>query len=128
MSSNFVSIALGTSSTWIPSFAKAPWRPSRRAHGRKINRRRVSAFIDLPFNSIADVAVQLDEAPAWTLDQIAGLVFGGLLLTLYFSSSTVDQFVARAQRKELGLCEQCGGLYEMKTCPKDSCPYRSRGS
>lgn len=31
----------------------------------------------------------MDEAPAWTLDQAVGLVFGGLLVLLYLSSSQV---------------------------------------
>ena len=66
----------------------------------------------------------IDEAPAWTLDQIVGLVFGGLLLALYLSASQVDRFVARAQRRELGLCEECGGLNDAASCAEMACPAR----
>jgi hypothetical protein len=37
----------------------------------------------------AELAAAVDEAPVWTLDQAVGLVFGGLLLVLYLSSSQV---------------------------------------
>lgn len=43
----------------------------------------------------ADLAVAVDEAPIWTLDQAVGLVFGGLLLLLYLSSSQVPIRFAR---------------------------------
>ena len=38
---------------------------------------------------LVELAEALDEAPVWTLDQAVGLVFGGLLLLLYLSSSQV---------------------------------------
>ncbi|KAL4418778.1 hypothetical protein ABPG77_001645 [Micractinium sp. CCAP 211/92] len=66
----------------------------------------------------------MDEAPAWTLDQAVGLVFGALLLLLYLSSTQVDKFVARQQRRQLGLCEECGGLYDPATCQQQGCPSR----
>lgn len=66
----------------------------------------------------------MDTAPAWTLDQIAGLVFGGLLVAFYFSSQVIDKAVARSQRRELGLCEECGGVYEAATCQKANCPLK----
>lgn len=34
-----------------------------------------------------DLVAALDEAPEWTLDQAVGLVFGGLLVLLYLSST-----------------------------------------
>ena len=92
-----------------------------------------------------------EESPAWTLDQIAGLVFGVCLLTLQLNADTdtfgmfssyawhgpmqgimlasvllatkVDLFIARAQRRDLGLCEECGGLNEPETCNSSKCPY-----
>lgn len=115
---------------------------------------------------VADIAAAaLDEAPAWTLDQAVGLVFGGLLLLLYLSSTQVqsggmhaccactpaahalglhatpapiicltahppapqvDQFVARDQRRQLGLCERCGGMNEPGSCAEANCPMRRR--
>ena len=102
----------------------------------------------------ADLATAVDEAPAWTLDQAVGLVFGGLLLLLYLSSTQVgvvrvtsrwalrtckavadrcvvlligaqvDRFVARQQRQQLGLCEECGGVFEPGSCTEKSCPAR----
>ncbi len=68
----------------------------------------------------------LDSAPEWTLDQIAGLVFGGLLVALYFSSKLIDDYAAAAQRKQLGLCEKCGGLYDGSSCPERNCPEKGR--
>ncbi len=71
-------------------------------------------------------ACPVDEAPAWTLDQSVGLVFFFLLIGLYLSSSTLDKFVAKAQRRQLGLCEECGGLYDPTTCTEKSCPSRAQ--
>lgn len=70
----------------------------------------------------------MDSAPEWTLDQAVGLVFAGLLVVLYLSSRQVDAFVARAQRRQLGLCEQCGGLYEPATCMQTGCPLKGHTS
>lgn len=67
-----------------------------------------------------------DAAPEWTLDQIVGLVFGALLVAVYLSSSKVDEFVARSQRRQLGLCEQCGGLYSPDTCKQLFCPQKQK--
>jgi hypothetical protein len=64
----------------------------------------------------------MDEAPVWTLDQAVGLVFGGLLLLLYLSSTQVDRFIARGQRRQLGLCEECGGLFQPASCTEKACP------
>jgi hypothetical protein len=70
----------------------------------------------------------LDEAPAWTLDQAAGLVFAALLVAFYTSATQVDVFVARAQRRQLGLCEECGGLYDAATCTQAKCLGKGRDS
>jgi hypothetical protein len=66
----------------------------------------------------------LDTAPEWTLDQIAGLVFGGFLVALYFSSKFIDEYVAISQRRQLDICEQCGGLNAQETCQENDCPYK----
>lgn len=50
------------------------------------------------------------EMPPWTLDQIVGLAFGGLMVVFYYSSQLVDAYVARSQRRALGICEECGGI------------------
>jgi len=68
----------------------------------------------------------LDSAPEWTLDQIAGLVFASLLVTLYFSSKLVDEYVATSQRIELGICQKCGGLNSINECKEKECPVRTR--
>jgi hypothetical protein len=71
---------------------------------------------------LADLGVLADASPKWTPDQIAGLVFAAFLLFVYASSQIIDAFVARAQRRQLGLCEKCGGLYT-----PESCPYSEEG-
>lgn len=68
----------------------------------------------------------LDSAPEWTLDQIAGLVFASLLVTLYFSSKLVDEYVATSQRIELGICQKCGGLNNKNECKEKECPLRTQ--
>ena len=75
---------------------------------------------------VAQLAASGDEAPAWTLDQAAGLVFAGLLVVLFVSSKQVGLWFARAQRRQLGLCEECGGLYEAATCQQQRCPLRQK--
>lgn len=67
----------------------------------------------------------LDSAPEWTLDQIAGLVFASLLVTLYYSSKIVDEYVAFSQRIDLGICGKCGGLNDETTCQEKECPCRT---
>jgi hypothetical protein len=67
----------------------------------------------------------LDTAPDWTLDQIAGLVFGGFLVALYFSSKFIDEYIAVSQRRQLGICEKCGGLNDKSTCSEKECPLRN---
>lgn len=68
-----------------------------------------------------------DAAPAWTLDQIAGLVFGAGMLASVFAARGVDAAVARAQRRELGLCEQCGGVNDAGSCSEKGCPLKKGG-
>ena len=75
-------------------------------------------------NAIYDISA-LDAAPEWTLDQIAGLVFGGFLVALYFSSKFIDEYVAVSQRRQLGICEKCGGMNDRDRCAETDCPQRS---
>lgn len=65
-----------------------------------------------------------DPAPAWTLDQIAGLVFGAGMLAAFGLAGTFDAAVARGQRRELGVCARCGGVNEAASCPEKECPLR----
>jgi len=46
-----------------------------------------------------------------------------LLVTIYLALQ-VDVFVARAQRRELGLCVDCGGANDPGRCPQPKCPMR----
>ena len=69
----------------------------------------------------------MDTMPTWTLDQIVGLVFGGLMLAFLLGSNQVDVWVARQQRRQLGLCERCGGVNEPGSCREAGCPMRAGG-
>jgi len=51
----------------------------------------------------------------WTADQVAGLVAGACMAATVVASAKVDNLIARAQRKALGLCAECGGL-ECQEC------------
>ncbi|CAK0785846.1 hypothetical protein CVIRNUC_009058 [Coccomyxa viridis] len=70
----------------------------------------------------------LESQPAWTLDQLAGIAFGGIMVASVFFASKVDDVVARSQRRELGLCEECGGLYNVDLCAAGKCPSRGKGA
>ncbi|KAK9821124.1 hypothetical protein WJX81_002100 [Elliptochloris bilobata] len=69
----------------------------------------------------------ITDTPPWTLDQIAGLAFGAVMLASVYVAYKADVVVARQQRRELGLCEACGGLNEPETCRDAGCP-RQRAS
>ena len=64
------------------------------------------------------------DGPEWTLDQIAGLAIGALLAATFLFAGKIDEFVARSQRRQLGLCEECGGLYDAADCTQARCPSR----
>ena len=66
----------------------------------------------------------LSGSPEWTLDQIAGLFIGVLLAATFFFARKIDELVARSQRRELGLCELCGGLNDASQCTEAKCPLR----
>eukprot|EP00884_Botryococcus_braunii_P021974 jgi/Botrbrau1/8460/Bobra.0237s0077.1 len=65
------------------------------------------------------------ETPPWTLDQIAGLVFGGVMAASYFGAGVVDMWVGRGQREELGICQLCSGLNDETSCAEAKCPRRN---
>ncbi|KAL6764494.1 hypothetical protein V8C86DRAFT_2476535 [Haematococcus lacustris] len=67
----------------------------------------------------------LDVMPEWTLDQIAGLAFGAVMLAAVLGAKQVDVFFAKAQRRQLGLCEECGGTFQPDTCPMARCPSKA---
>lgn len=48
-----------------------------------------------------------------------------VMLAFYFGSKEVDVFIAKQQRKQLGLCERCGGLYDPASCSQGNCPMKS---
>ena len=97
--------------------------PYRSPLSNTLHARRSSTAIH-SHQPFVDLAVALDTAPAWTLDQIAGLVFGGLLVAFYFSSQYIDKYVAKSQRRQVGLCEECGGVNDPATCQSRTCPLK----
>jgi len=46
------------------------------------------------------------------------------MVAMLASSRLVDSWVAKQQRRQLGLCEQCGGVYDAATCQQAGCPAR----
>lgn len=61
----------------------------------------------------------------WSANELVGLVAGGVLLGTAAAATRVDAFVAGSQRRELGLCDVCGGVGkvrgkggELERCPK----------
>lgn len=101
-----------------------PPRPERRIQNRIESKISSSLRVD---EALGYIATALDSPPEWTLDQAAGLVFGGLLVALYFSSRIIDEYAAASQRKDLGLCDECGGLYSPTDgCMLVNCPMRQQ--
>ena len=106
------------------SLGSRPAGARRTRHSSCRRRGRPAESVDT--SVLGDLAVALDNAPEWTLDQAVGLVFGGLLVAFYFSSQLVDKFVAASQRRALGLCEECGGMYSAASCTQKNCPARRK--
>jgi hypothetical protein len=52
----------------------------------------------------------------------------GVLLASVLSYRQVDVFIARQQRKQLGLCQECGGLYDAPTCTQKNCPLKQQAA
>lgn len=70
----------------------------------------------------------MDSMPEWTIDQIAGLAFGFVMISFIGVAKQVDVYIAKAQRRQLGLCEECGGLNESSSCQKAECPMKQSSS
>ena len=47
-----------------------------------------------------------------------------VMLASVYVAYKADALVARQQRRELGLCEACGGLNDPATCHEAGCPSR----
>jgi hypothetical protein len=47
------------------------------------------------------------------------------MVACLLGASAVDAWVARQQRRQLGLCEKCGGVYEAASCSQQGCPLAS---
>ena len=61
----------------------------------------------------------------WTTNELVGLACGAALLATTAGVARVDGFVARSQRRQLGLCPECGGVGrvrgpdgQMISCPQ----------
>ena len=61
-------------------------------------------------------------------DQCCSASLQGIMVASVFFASKVDDVVARSQRRELGLCEECGGLYNADLCAAGKCPSRGKGA
>ena len=49
------------------------------------------------------------------------------MIAAYASAGLVDEYVAAGQRKALGLCTKCGGVFEEEAqCPEADCPKRKQ--
>jgi len=73
-----------------------------------------------------EVESDLFYLPTWTGDQIAGLLFGALMLASFLLTRSFDAWVARQQREELEICTRCGGVNDPAVCRESGCPLRKR--
>lgn len=48
------------------------------------------------------------------------------MIAFVVSARQVDVFFAKQQRRQLGLCEQCGGVYDPATCQQAGCPLKKK--
>jgi hypothetical protein len=48
-----------------------------------------------------------------------------VLVAFMASAPLVDSWVAKQQRRQLGLCERCGGVNEPGSCAEAACPLRA---
>ena len=46
------------------------------------------------------------------------------MLVFFAASQQLDVYVAKAQRRDLGLCSQCGGVNQPSTCTAQGCPCK----
>ena len=50
----------------------------------------------------------------------------GIMLASVLLATKVDVYIAKAQRRDLGLCELCGGMYEPEKCNAGDCPLKKK--
>lgn len=50
----------------------------------------------------------------------------GLMASTFFLGLKVDEVIARQQRRQLGLCPDCGGLYTPDDCQPADCPCKQQ--
>lgn len=50
------------------------------------------------------------------------------MLASVLLATKVDVYIAKAQRRDLGLCEHCGGIYEPEKCNAGDCPLTKKHS
>jgi hypothetical protein len=48
----------------------------------------------------------------------------GLMILFLTSANQVDVLVAKAQRRQLGICEKCGGVNSPGSCSERECPLK----
>lgn len=48
------------------------------------------------------------------------------MLAFYLGAQQVDIYIAKQQRRQLGLCEGCGGMYNSATCKQSNCPLKAK--
>ena len=72
-----------------------------------------------PFDEMLYCLAAFKTAPAYPPQ--------GVMLLFISSAQQVDVQVARAQRRQLGLCEECGGVNEPGTCQQKGCPAKMSG-
>ncbi|CAI7742525.1 unnamed protein product [Closterium sp. NIES-54] len=87
-------------------------------HGRVASFQPDASYV----SGIADIGATLLWLQPFTESEIAGLVFGAAILACAASAPRVDEWFARAQRRDLGVCEGCGGVGYLpcKACSKQA--------
>jgi len=55
------------------------------------------------------------------------LAVQALMLAAVLGAKQLDVFVARQQRRQLGLCEECGGIFDPSRCTEQQCPMKGKG-
>jgi hypothetical protein len=66
--------------------------------------------------------------PACQLACAAAVWLQVLMVVCYFGAQQVDVIIAKQQRRQLGLCEECGGLYSVDSCKQGNCPMKAKAS
>lgn len=66
---------------------------------------------------VCDIGIMLSSG----VELLQGIMLASVLL-----ATNVDVYIARAQRRDLGLCEYCGGVYEPEKCNAGDCPVKKK--